>query len=66
MVSYPNALKDRFEIDNLDDFNEVMNQIAKKRGLISSGEYDLERAYILLLKEFKDGKLGRITLEKAL
>ena len=63
---YPNALKDRFEIDNLDDFNEVMNQIAKKRGLISSGEYDLERAYILLLKEFKDGKLGRITLEKAL
>ena len=64
--NYPNALKERFDIECLDDFNDVMNQIAKKRGLISGGEYDLNRAYILLLKEFKGGKLGRITLEKAL
>ena len=63
--NYPNALKDRFGIEDLSDFNEVISQIAKKRGLLTAGEYDLDRAYILLLKEFKDGKLGRITLEKA-
>ena len=63
--NYPNALKDRFGIEDLSDFNEVISQIAKKRGLLTAGEYDFDRAYILLLKEFKDGKLGRITLEKA-
>ena len=63
---YPNALKERFDIYSLDDFSNVINLIARKRGLITNGEYDLERAYILLLKEFKDGKLGRITLEKVL
>ena len=64
--NYPNALNDRFGIEELTDFNQTMDLIAKKRGLISNGVYDLERAYILFLKEFKDGKLGRITLEKAL
>ncbi len=64
--NYPNALNDRFGIEELTDFSQTMDLIAKKRGLISNGVYDLERAYILFLKEFKDGKLGRITLEKAL
>lgn len=64
--NYPNALNNRFGIEELTDFSQTMDLIAKKRGLISGGVYDLERAYILFLKEFKDGKLGRITLEKAL
>jgi len=38
--------------------------IAKNRGFIKkSGELDLERAAIILLDEFKSGKLGKITLE---
>ena len=59
---YPEALKERFGISDLSDFENVIQEISKKRGLLN----DNERAYILLLKEFKDGKLGRITLEKAL
>ena len=31
-----------------------------------NGEYDLNKANFLILKEFKEGKLGRITLEKSL
>ena len=61
---YPDALKERFDVNDTSDFSMVMDQICKRRGLITSGNYDLERAYILLLKEFKEGKLGRITLEK--
>ena len=38
--------------------------IGKKRGmLISGGEINTERAAIMLLDEFRSGKLGRITLE---
>ena len=58
---YPEALKERFGITDLADFEEVIKQICVRRALLN----DYERAYFLLLKEFKDGKLGRITLEHA-
>lgn len=60
--NYPNALENRFGINDLSDFEEVITLICHKRGLLS----DKERAYSLLLKEFKEGKLGQISLEKAL
>lgn len=62
---YPNALKERFGIDAITDRLSVLNQIADKRKLVNSvGQNDLPRAESLLLKEFKDGLLGKITLEK--
>ncbi len=61
--NYPNSLKSRFEIDDLSDPELVFDAIAKKRGLLRSGEPDLDKAHILLLKEFKEGKLGRTSLE---
>lgn len=43
---------------------EVLEKIARNRGmLISGGEADTERAAYTLLDEFRDAKLGRITLE---
>ena len=61
---YPNALKNRFDIDVITDRITVLNQIALRRKIVNSvGENDLLRAESLLLKEFKDGLLGRITLE---
>lgn len=58
----------RFKLDDVDldavDSYELLNIIGKKRGmLISGGEIDTERAAIMLLDEFRSGKLGRITLE---
>lgn len=61
---YPNALKERFEILEIKDKESVLHQIANKRKLLdSTGQDDLLRAEFLLLKEFKDGLLGKITLE---
>ena len=64
--NYPNALVERFGITDLSDSVEVSRQVAIKRGLISSGEPDLDRADFLILKEFKEGKLGHVSLEKVL
>ena len=62
---YPSALNERFGISTIEDRIKVLNQIAEKRKLVDSvGQNDLVRAEALLLKEFKDGLLGRITLEK--
>jgi len=61
---YPDALKDRFGIEEIKDYTETLGMIAAKRGLlVSNGQYDLLKAEALLLKEFKDGLLGRMTLE---
>ena len=44
---------------------EVMLEIGKKRGcIISGGNIDEEKTAKILLDEFKNGKLGRITIEK--
>ena len=64
--NYPNALNERFGIEDITEPHEIAIKISQKRGLISSGAPDLEKAYFVTLKEFRDGKLGRITLEKVL
>ena len=61
---YPNSLMARFDVKEIDDRIAVLNQIAERRKVVNSvGENDLLRAESLLLKEFKDGLLGNITLE---
>ena len=44
---------------------EVMNLIGKSRGaLVKGGEIDLEKTSKIILDDFKNGRLGKITLEK--
>ena len=45
---------------------EIMQLIGKKRGaIISGGNIDDEKTSKIILEDFRSGKLGRITLEKA-
>ncbi|MVB12928.1 Ribosome biogenesis GTPase A [Caprobacter fermentans] len=45
---------------------ELLEMIGRKRGMrAGGGAIDTERAAIMLLDEFRAGKIGRITLEKA-
>lgn len=61
---YPNALKDRYGIEEITSRDDVSKSIAERRKLVRSNNVlDLEKAESLLLKEFKDGLLGPITLE---
>ena len=62
---YPSALSSRFGIEEIGDRLVVLNAISEKRKLVDGkGQNDLIRSETLLLKEFKDGLLGQITLEK--
>jgi len=59
----PQILGSRFDCAGLSE-SEALDKIAKKRGcLLKGGEPDYDRASDILLKEFRNGKLGRITLE---
>ena len=43
---------------------EIMLQIGKKRGcIVSGGNVDDEKTAKIILDEFKNGKLGKITIE---
>ena len=61
---YPTALKERYDINSIREDQEVLKQIAIRRGLKSGGDLDIEKAEITLLKDFKDGRLGLITLDR--
>ena len=65
---YPQLLRERYKLPENTPADihpeELLNLIAKKRGmLVSGGEVDFERVSAMLLDEFRGGKLGRISLE---
>lgn len=63
---YPGALEERYKLTGLDGLRgwEILEQGARKRGmLVAGGEADTERMAIVLIDEFRGGKLGRFTLE---
>ncbi len=64
-VFYGNKLKDRYKIDEInEDPLETLNSIARRRGcLIKGGEIDYNRIAVILLDEFRGGKIGNISLE---
>jgi ribosome biogenesis GTPase A len=66
LARYPALLAERFSLpmEGLDGVG-VIEAIAKKRGCLlkGGGGLDLEKAAMILLTEYRSGKLGRISLE---
>lgn len=63
---YPENLKERYKIEEIyEDPLETLNAIARKRGcLMRGGEIDYNRISVILLDEFRGGKIGKATLER--
>lgn len=62
----PEALVERYGVDPRLPALEIYEAIAKKRGaIISGGDFDYTRTANIILNDFRSGKLGKITLEKA-
>ncbi len=63
---YEPMLRERYKLTGElpEDGYALLTCIGRKRGmLVSGGEVNTERAAIMLLDEYRGGKLGRITLE---
>ncbi len=63
---YPGKIEERYRFTPDPEKNgyELLEDAGRKRGfLVSGGEVDIDRMAAALLKEFHDGKLGRISLE---
>lgn len=62
----PSTIEERYKFRPAPEKNgfELLEEVGRKRGfLISGGEVDLERTANVLLNEYHEGKLGRISLE---
>ena len=60
---YPNVLKERFGIETEDEY-QILKEVAKARACLQKGgEYDLIKASNILIDDYRNGKLGRMTLE---
>ncbi len=65
LKNYPTNIEKRYGVSL--DFNssKVLESIGKARGFLTSGgSVDIERTAKTVIKEFQEGKLGRISLER--
>lgn len=61
---YPKALCERYGEAAVGDKTELLGAIARARGCLKKGgELDYDKAAVMLLEDFRSGKLGRITIE---
>lgn len=64
----PEILKEQYNIENPDQDPQVLlEQAGRRRGcLLPGGNIDFDRAEMVVLRDFRNGKLGRITLDPIL
>ena len=62
--AYPGVLAERYGIEELEDNVQLICEIARSRNCLSKGnELDYSKAAILLIDDFRSGKLGKLSLE---
>lgn len=60
---YEEDFKKRYDLEDIDE--NIYENICKRRNLLTSnGELDIDRAKYLVLKEFKEGMIGRVCVER--
>lgn len=61
---YPGTLKEKYQIEEVEDDFSCLKEVAESRHcLVRGNELDTEKAARLLLDDFRNGRLGKITLE---
>lgn len=63
-LNYKGILHERYGIEESEDAVEMLSSIADvRRCLLKGSELDLMKASAIILEEFRNGKIGRISLE---
>lgn len=62
---YPSSFKGRYGIEQSSDSqNDLVNLATARKFILPGGNLDLDRAERTVLTEFKEGKLGRLTIDE--
>lgn len=65
-ADYPDLLKSRFKLEDLAEKPlDTIEMIGRKRGcIVAGGVVDLEKTYKMILKDYREGKIGPISLDR--
>lgn len=60
---YPTQIKERYNLENEKDIVSILDKIGKKTGAIKNGETDYDKVYTTVIKDLREGHLGKITFD---
>lgn len=60
---YPSNINKRYNLDKEKDIVKILDQIGKKIGAIKNQETDYEKVYKTIIKDLREGYLGKITFD---
>ena len=63
---YPDNIKNRYNLTDTSDIVIILDQIGKKIGAIRNKETDYNKVYTTVLKDLREGYLGKVTFDKYL
>ena len=63
---YPDNIKNRYNLTDTSDIVIILDQIGKKIGAIRNKETDYDKVYTTVLKDLREGYLGKVTFDKYL
>lgn len=60
---YPDNIRDRYQVEKSDEIVEYLDKVAERIGAVRNGEADYEKVYTIILKDLREGYLGRVTFD---
>ena len=61
---YPDSIKNRYNLESYTDIVEVLDKIGKKIGAFRNNETDYDKVYNTILKDLREGYLGKVTFDR--
>ena len=63
LSDYPDNIINRYSLTKTEDIVDILDEIGKKIGAFRNSETDYDRVYKRVIKDLKDGYLGKITFD---
>lgn len=61
---YPEQIKTRYNLTNETNIIDILDKIGTKIGAIRNKEVDYDKVYAIILKDLREGYLGKITFDR--
>ena len=63
LEKYSEQIINRYKLTKLDDIVEILDEIGKRIGAFRNNETDYEKVYTTILKDLREGYLGKVTFD---
>ncbi len=63
LKEYKDSIVNRYHLVSTDDVVEILDEIGKYIGAIRNGETDYDKVYDVILKDLREGLLGKVTFD---